>query len=190
MSCTYYSWKGGFFGDYWCNKKDCRVDSDTYRKYCRDYNYDECPIYKHTESSGCFITTLACQILGKCDNHPVLNNLRNFRDNVLQQDKKYEEVLKQYDCIGPMIADALNNDKDKIMLSLDLYNYSILPISKAIDDKNYDKAITHYQYMTLYLVNYYGLKDEYNNIKDNNYNYETFNQETAGHGIKRVKTNI
>lgn len=36
MSCTFYSFKGGLFGgDYWCDKKDCRVDNDTYRRYCR-----------------------------------------------------------------------------------------------------------------------------------------------------------
>lgn len=66
-------------------KKDCRVDDGTYRKYCRDYNYDECPIYKHQESSSCFITTVACQILGKEDNDPVLNDFRKFRGNILQK---------------------------------------------------------------------------------------------------------
>ena len=40
MSCTYYRWNGGsFFGDYWCDKQDARVDSDTYYKYCRNYDY-------------------------------------------------------------------------------------------------------------------------------------------------------
>lgn len=99
MSCVYYEFKSALFGgDYWCNKKDCRVDDNTYRRYCRDYSYDECPIYKKTESSGaCFITTVVCKIVGLKDNDQVLQNLRNFRDNILQPNEKYYDILKEYD---------------------------------------------------------------------------------------------
>ena len=41
--------------------------------------------------------------------------------------------------------------------------------------------------MTLALINYYGLKHEYNNDKDNDYGYLEFNPKTAGHGRVRVK---
>ena len=189
MSCTYYEFKssGWFGGDYWCRKKDCRVDDNTYYKYCRDYNYDECPIYNHTESSGCFLTTMACQILGKDDKNPVLNNLRTFRNEVLQKDKQYYEVLRDYDIIGPMIVDAINNDKDKYLIAETIYNNVILPVNEAINKKNYERAIKHYQYMTIYLIVYYGLNNEYNLIKNENYDYQDFNPNLAGHGLKRVK---
>ena len=106
MSCTYYRWNGGSFtGDYWCDKNDKRVDSDTYSKYCRGYYYSDCPVYKRSDSSGgCFITTIVCNVLGKSDDDKVLNNLRYFRDNVLKKDECYRYILIDYDNIGPVIA--------------------------------------------------------------------------------------
>lgn len=45
MSCTYYRWNGGSFtGDYWCDKKNERVNNDIYQRYCKGYYYDECSI--------------------------------------------------------------------------------------------------------------------------------------------------
>ena len=84
MSCSYYKFSSSLFGgDYWCTKNDCRVDEKTYIKYCRDYNYSSCSIFRKVDSSGCFITTIVCDILKKPDDDKVMKNLRYFRDNVL-----------------------------------------------------------------------------------------------------------
>lgn len=189
MSCTFYEFKGGFFsGDYWCNKKDCRVDEDTYRRYCRDYNYDNCPIYKHTESSGCFITTVTCQILGMADDCTLMNNFRAFRKDILRNDEKYYNILKEYDVIGPKIADCLINDKDKEELAWSFYHSTILPVHEFINQKNYAAAVTLYGISTKTLVEYYGLTKEYQEIKSRDYDYEGFEPTLAGHGRKRIKT--
>jgi hypothetical protein len=188
MSCPYYEYKSGLlFGDYWCIKKDESVDSDIYYKYCRNYDYSYCPIYKQQASSGCFVTTIACQILGLTDDNFVLNNLRNFRDNILQVDEKYYDILKEYDVIGPKIVDAILNDKDKKQMALGLYQYSLLPINDLISKREYDKAVETYYLTTLMLINYYGLKHEYNHIRDNDYYYEEFKAKEAGHGYKKIK---
>lgn len=188
MSCSYYSWKGGsFFGDYWCNKKDARVDSDTYYKYCRNWDYGDCPIYKHEESSPpCFITTVLCQILGLPDDHETLNALRNFRDNILQKDKQYEEILKIYDVIGPLVADSIRKDANREKLALDLYKLSLLPIVEEIKKQNYTRAIKHYLYMTLSLVSEYNLRNTYNCLQAKNFGIKDFDQSTAGHGYTRT----
>ena len=90
MSCTYYRWNG----DYWCDKNNRSVNSDTYSRYCKGYYYDECSVYKRDDSiGGCFITTIVCDTLGKSDDDRVLNNLRYFRDNVLQKNSKYTYLL-------------------------------------------------------------------------------------------------
>lgn len=190
MACTFYEYRSGLFsGDYWCRKNDCPVDENTYYRYCRNYSYDECPIYKHQESSGCFITTVACQILGKEDQDPILNDLRNFRSNVLQKDEKYYDILKEYDVIGPMVADALVNDKDRDKIASVLYQDVILPVHLLIQKSDYEKAVESYYVMTLMLVNYYGLKHEYNDLKDKNYGYSSveFDPAYAGHGRRRIK---
>lgn len=189
MACTYYSFKGGLFGgDYWCDKKKCAVDENTYYKFCRDYSYSSCPIYKQGSGSGCFITTVTCEILGCQDDSLVMNDLRSFRDNVLQKDSKYYDILKEYDVIGPKLADCIRNDKDKNEMAKGLYQNVLLPVHQDIQDNNYNAAVEKYYLMTLMLINYYGLKHVYNNIKDNDYGYDNFEPSLAGHG--RVKKKI
>ena len=185
MACTYYTFKSSLFGgDYWCDKKKCAVNEDIYYKYCRDYNYDECSIYKQGSGSGCFITTVTCEILGNQDNAPIMNNLRCFRDNVLQNDSKYYDILKEYDVIGPKLADCIRNDKDKEKMALGLYQNVLVPVANLISEKEYDKAVEKYYVMTLMLVNYYGLKHDYNDIKDDDYGYQSFDPSVSGHGRK------
>lgn len=190
MSCTFYDFKGGLFGgDYWCKKKDCRVDDDTYRRYCRDYDYSSCPIYKeNSSSSGCFITTICCQILGKDDKDPIMNNLRSFRKDILRENPKYYFILKEYDVIGPMIGDALLNDRNKEELAFSFYHSAILPVNDLINSKNYEGAVNLYLLMSKALIDYYGLTDEYKKLKEKDYGYEGFEPTLAGHGIKKVRT--
>ena len=42
MSCPFY-W---YNHHYACRKSGKDVNEDTYYKYCRNYDYDDCPIYK------------------------------------------------------------------------------------------------------------------------------------------------
>lgn len=189
MSCTFYSFKGGLFGgDYWCDKKDCRVDNDTYRRYCRDYNYSNCPIFKKSDSSGCFITTVVCDILGNEDNHEILNNLRKFRDEVLQKDEKYYEILKDYDNIGPYLADYIANDRDSVTIANTVYNNMILPVNELILNKEYEMAVSKYQLMVMSLIEYYSLRELYDELKSNDYGYleDEFVPMCAGHGKRKI----
>lgn len=144
--------------------------------------------FKTNQSSGCFITTITCQILGKNDDDLILNDLRAFRDNILQQNTQYFDILKEYDSIGPVIANYLFNDPDKIQLATCLYQNIIIPINELIQKKEYQKAVEAYYQMTLLLINYYGLKHHYNTLKENDYDYPNFNPRLAGHGRKRIKT--
>ena len=188
MSCSYYQFNGGIFsGDYWCNKINQRVAEAEYYKYCRDYNYDECPIYRKEESSGCFITTVCCQILGLNDQDKLLDDFRNFRDNVLQKNEKYYDTLKEYDVIGPIIANKILQDKDQKEMASGLYQNALKNIHHSIMQKDYDKAVEKYYIMTLMLIQYYHLKHSYNQIKKENYHYEDFVPTLAGHGRKRTK---
>lgn len=185
MSCTYYRYNNeGLFGDYWCDKKNDRVDSDTYYKYCRNYDYSYCPIYKQSDSSGCFITTVACKILGKSDNDDVLNNLRFLRDKVLKSNPKYYYLLKDYDNMGPEIADAILHDNDKLKMANAIYNVTLVPVSRMIKEKMYDQAICSYEIMINSLISYYGLEHLYSKADD-----KDFDLNKAGHGKRRVLNN-
>ncbi len=190
MSCSYYKFSSSLFGgDYWCAKNDCRVDEETYRKYCRDYNYSSCPIFRKVDSSGCFITTIVCDILKKPDDDKIMKNLRYFRDNVLSQNSNNDDILKVYDNIGPVIADKLIKDNDRTKMADGLYNNALVLISEQIEKKDYTKAINNYMVMTLMLINYYGLKSAYAKSSDKNYDYGDgeFDRKVAGHGKRRIK---
>lgn len=190
MSCPYYTFKDGllFGGDYWCMVNDHSVDQNVYKVYCKDYNYSSCVVYrKENPVSGCFITTVVCNILHKDDNEELLNNFRSFRDNVLQKNEKYFEYLQDYDNIGPVIADRLYKDKDREKMAKGLYDIALVKINNLIKDKKYDEACEKYHIMTLSLINYYGLKHVYNLGKDSGEYSRDFNAETAGHGRKLVR---
>lgn len=182
--------KGSGWSQYTCALTNNYAPYNYVSNYCNNYNKcGECPNYKQygptTSSSPCFITTVTCNILSKDDNDIVMQKLRGFRDNVLQKNEKYYEILKLYDCIGPLIAGSLINDKEKEIFTKVLY--SILEkVTILIDKKEYDLAIEKYRIMTLLLINRYNLKHLFNNMSDSNFGYtvDDFDPQSAGHGFK------
>jgi len=181
--------------------KDCRdyktlFDEKTswaYREkgYCEVYKCcyypdDSCTTYyrnKKGNSSGCFITTIICDILGMDDNCTVLNTLRNFRDNILQKDEKYKEVLYEYDAVGPIISSYLEEDyvdKEDKDLPNAMLDYFILPTVEFINNKKYDEAFNKYSKMVKSLREYYCI---YDIEKREDYDYTK-----GGHGKVLVKS--
>ena len=69
-------------------------------------------------------------------------------------------------------------------MALGLYQNVLVPVANLISEKEYDKAVEKYYVMTLMLVNYYGLKHDYNDIKDDDYGYQSFDPSVSGHGRK------
>lgn len=198
--CKYCEGNNGLY-NYYCNLNGENVPVNIVNNYCKyDYLTYKCPFYKEygpsTSSSHtniffslfpCFITTVTCDILGKDDNDPVMQKLRNFRDNVLQKNEEYYEILKLYDVIGPIIASNLYNDPEKELFTKDLY--SVLErITLLIDKNEHELAVEKYRIMTLLLINRYNLKHLFNEKADNNFGYtdDNFDPQSAGHGISLV----
>lgn len=193
MSCPYYEFKSGFFigGDYYCNIKNSDVNSDIYSRYCSGYSYAECSYYqsKHSSSGACFITTMACQVLGLDDHDPIMDNLRQFRKDILRENKKYYNVLKEYDVIGPKIVDCVmnENENDRNQMAFYFYQSTVLPVNELIKKKEYDAAVILYTLTTRALIDYYGLTKEYYDLKARDYDYEGFDPKLAGCGKKKTR---
>lgn len=176
----------GWFSDYYCGYLKIIVRDDVYSRYCRD-NYQKCSIYMQNQPSSCYLTTITCNVLGKNDDDLVLDTLRGFRDNVLQQDEKYVEILKNYDVIGPIIADEIRNDSNAYELASELYYKHLLNICYKVGNGEYDEAVKKYYAMTYYLMLYYGLTDKYWNIQKDDYGYnDKIDIKKSGHGKKKV----
>lgn len=179
MSVPYYDCCGN------CTSYDNGEEyCEYYRTYCKPT--ETC---RHQENkleygdSSCYITTVVCNILGYSDKCEVLQILRNFRDNVMQKDDKYKELLFEYDTIGPEIAKCLNDNFSKhsdIEMIEGLYEHSIKPISELIVNKEYDLAVNKYVKMTNILATFCGV--ERKQIMPNNYDYEN-----GGHGKLLIK---
>ena len=192
-TCRFYSYEGGFFsGGNTCSvtgRKE-RVTEEYYRMYCKyDYNRRNCPLHKKYgpyESSGCFITTVIHNILGNSDSCLVLNDFRKFRDEILQVHSKYYDGLKEYDVIGPVIAQALASDKDAYDMALMTYELDLLKVHDCYLNGKYDDAYFKYCQMTSDLISYYGLEKEYALLKDKEFEYDNFDPRMAGHGRVRI----
>lgn len=182
---------------YWCekwhewkyaNEAECDLG------YCRAYNrsnsvsdsYYKRSVESQNSSTGCFITTIICNILGENDNFDTLNKLRHFRDNVLQKDKKYLGLLLTYDIVGPIISHKLMEDKNKKQIAENLYNLGIKKVEDFIDNNNYNNAINLYRNMTQLLIDGYNIKMP--NIDEKDAENISINQ--LGHGKQYVKKSI
>lgn len=155
-------------------------DPDHYPSYYKGY----CSLYKSYEypgnscsnqkprdyvSSGCYITTILCDVLGMEDNADILNTLRGFRDNVMQKDPKYLETLQEYDVLGPVISENIkeeyNESNDKFLWN-QVFETFIRPTSNLIKIGNYDLAVSKYKEMVLHLKSFFAIGDEVYTIRD------------------------
>lgn len=188
--CKHFEQGSGWFSSDYCNiSGKSETIPSSYAYYCKNGGY-KCPWYeKEYGSSGCFITTITCNLLGKEDNDPVMVSLRKFRDEILQKNDKYSNVLKMYDSIGPKICCKINHDEKKMENAEELYS-KLERFVELINNSEYEKAANSYVIMTLKLVSKYGMQKEYRNIRDNNFGYNAgeFNPLTSGHGKKITKT--
>lgn len=115
--------------------------------------------YRPRESSStdsCYITTMICTVLGMDDCCDELETLRNFRNSVLQKDSKYQELLYEYDLIGPKIAACLKCEEKDVVRKI--FEKFIQPIVQLIKSYRNDEAIQKYSFMTKSLKDCYGIQ--------------------------------
>ena len=158
MQCDFLDYTGGILsGGYFCKKDSKYVDKVTLNTYCdNSLKYRTCPIYTRGSSGGCYLTTAMCDILGQEDNCPILETLRGFRDNYMKQNEEYLPLLEDYDNVGPIISDRLFNDENKEKIAQTMLLFISVAID-AIKDKEYKSAVNTYEYMTIYLMDYFNL---------------------------------
>lgn len=135
--------------------------------------------------SGCFITTIVVNILGLDDNCEVLETLRKFRNNVLQKDEDFRELLMKYDVIGPKIAKILSTLDNKEEVAAEIYFDYLIPCIDAIKAGEYEQAVSVYTDMTNILASKY-LSKENLQISENVYN--AYDHSRGGHGRLALTT--
>lgn len=155
-----------------------------YCSWYRTYYYPDDSCISHYRarsgsSSNCYITTMLCNRLGLADDCCELQTLRSFRDNVLQQNKDYQELLYEYDVIGPAIAANLQTEEISVIKKL--FDTYIKPVISLLREGKNESAISKYVEMTCSLEDYYGLT-EITEVPEN-YDYSQ-----GGHGKLLLKS--
>lgn len=143
MSCSYYTFRSN---DYYCCKKQDYVNEDVYCRYCRDYSYDECPIYKgETSSGGCYLTSACVEARGLPDDCMELTVLRDFRDNWLKKQAGGLAEVAEYYATAPGIVEKINARPDAKEIWNGLYETLVVPCVKLIQAGNMDGAHVIYK---------------------------------------------
>lgn len=143
MSCTYYWWNH----HYACRKSGKDVDEDTYYKYCRNYDYDRCPIFKQElpTDSRCYISTACMRSKGLSDNCHELETLRWYRDNILVNTTAGQEDVTQYYELAPKIVAAIDASTAANDYYAEIYEKMIVPCVSHIEKGDYSAAYELYK---------------------------------------------
>lgn len=156
MSCRYYWWNY----HYACRKSGKDVDEDTYYKYCRGYDYDDCPIYKAETGSGCFLTSACVEAKGLPDDCRELTVLRTFRDGYLRGHEGGEAAICEYYHTAPAIVEKIKQKNNAAQIFEQIYNELVIPCVQLIDaDKNEDAFIKYRDYVEMLKAKYLSKKE-------------------------------
>ena len=168
-----------YFGEQWY---------DFHCKECGGYHKEDetaCRYYQERlepSNTGCFITTVVVNILGYDDNCYILQTLRNFRNNFLQKNPEYLNLLLTYDSAGPRISDNLLQSEEKVRISEVVSEYYLIPICVSIENGDFYTAIDSYIKMVRFLQNQVCVVDYLSG-----YSYDpSVRPEEMGHGRARV----
>ena len=147
MSCPYYTFRQN---DFYCMKSSNYVNQDVYRRYCRDYSYDECPIYRGdtgtsystggSGSSGCYLTSACVEAKGLPDDCRELRVLRAFRDGWLKNQPGGLAEVAAYYAAAPGIVKKINGKADAKQVWLHLYETLVCPCVALIQQGKMEEA--------------------------------------------------
>lgn len=151
MSCPYY-W---YNYHYACRKSGKDVNEDTYDKYCKNYDYGDCPIYKGNDSSGCFLTSACTEARGLPDDCEELTILRAFRDGYMKSLPQGQAEICEYYHIAPAIVEKIRSLPNATEIFDCIYTELVLPCVALIrTEKNEEAYLRYREYVQFLQVKY------------------------------------
>lgn len=141
MGCPFYWWNY----HYACKKSGKDVNEDTYDKYCKNYDYGDCPIYKGNDTSGCFLTSACVEAKGLADDCYELTVLRKFRDEYMMNLECGKCEIDHYYHVAPVIVEKIKVNEKSTTIFECIYEELVVPCVKLIETAQYDKAHVMYR---------------------------------------------
>ena len=150
--------------DYVRTKDNCKCTDrggyhDLHERACYKYKYDPYKDY-YDLNHRWYIVTAILNKLGLSDSYECISLLHNFRKNILEKDTKYNEILNEYDMVGPKIAEKIVEDADSVELCKRLLQVCLTNVLDAIKEENYDEALDLYIQMVNLLKVYFNIDVE------------------------------
>ena len=152
MSCPYYYYN---YNSYACRKINKDTNEDTYYKYCRGYDYSDCPIYKGNDTSGCFLTSACVEAQGLADDCYELTTLRNFRDTYLRGTPEGAADVCEYYHTAPAIVEKIKAGDNAKAVFARIYEELVLPCVALIEAGKLSEAHSVYKVYTRRLQEQY-----------------------------------
>ena len=154
--------------DYVRTKDHCKC---TYRGQYYDLNEPKCSHYRYDPykdyydlNHRWYIVTAIFNKLGLKDDYECIALLHNFRNNVLSKDSRYDEVLAEYDIVGPKIAKLLVEDSESEALCRKLLQTYLVRVLDMIKSGQNDEALNLYIEMVSFLRVIYNVTSDKENI--------------------------
>ena len=133
------------WGEFWCGE----------RGHYYPGSDSICGYFVERGGGGCYLTTIVVDCLGYDDYCQYLQKLRRFRDHVMKKNKKYDDLLREYDHVGPILAHAIEADESKRNVAEALFQNYIRPVCDLLDKGRHDDAVALYKDMVVKLENRY-----------------------------------
>lgn len=151
MSCPLYWWNN----HYACRKSGDDVSEDIYFKFCRNYDYGDCPIYKQQNpaDSRCYLTTACIRAKGLQDDCAELTILRSFRDVYLMNTDTGSRDIGHYYQVAPEIVAVIEKRSDALSVWEQIYDGLIVPCVNMIIAGNNEAAYELYKNVAIHLEN-------------------------------------
>ena len=184
--CVYYYYDNGYSCRLKKRKTDySSIDSDTVQRYCWDYQYEDCQMYKNrdeswedwdgdksradwngsdskkgdnsSDSGGCFLTSACVVTKGLPDDCRELTVLRAFRDGYMRTTEQGEADILEYYMIAPIIVERIKRDGNCVKVFERIYRELVLPCVALIEEGWNEEAYKRYKDYTLMLKTTYGV---------------------------------
>ena len=153
-SCKYMN-----TNDYTGHKDHCYC---TYRRQYYNLTERKCSYYVYDPNKDYYdlnhrwhIVSAIFAKLGLSDSYECINILENFRVNFLEKDDKYEDLLREYDIVGPAIAKLIVEDENSLAICKEICSKCLVIVLDLIKEGKYEEALNKYLEMVNILKNYY-----------------------------------
>ena len=99
----------------------------------------------NADAEDCFLTSASVFHKGLADDCKELTMLRNLRENVMKPDKKYHQLISEYEIIAPQMLSNIYKADNKGEILDGIFNHLVIPAVSLVEAGKNIEAILYYK---------------------------------------------